>query len=83
MHACKNTTINLTKANTNETVSKIHVTEVLCDDVFVRKNIDNMLLKKMVSTTTTNMTILKCYFKQIFQLKEAYFYELNLLHSCF
>ena len=64
-------------------MSKIHVTEVLCDDVFVRKNVDNMLLKKIVSTTTTNMTILKCYFKQIFQLKEAYFYELNLLHHAF
>ena len=37
MHACKNTTINRTKSNVNQTASKIHVTEVLCDDVFVRK----------------------------------------------
>ena len=83
MHAHKNTTLNLTTANVNKIVSKIHVTEVLCDDMFVRKNVDNMLLKKIVSTTTTNTTILKCYFKQIFQLKEAHFYELNLLHSHF
>ena len=83
MHAHKNTTINLTKSNINKIVSKIHVTEVLCDEMFVRKNVDNMLLKKIVSTTTTNMTILKCYFKQFYQLKEAYFHVLNLLHSHF
>ena len=37
MCACKNTTINLTKANVNQIASKNHVTEVLCDDMFVRK----------------------------------------------
>ena len=37
MRACENTTINLTKANTNQIVSKVHVTEALCDDIFVRK----------------------------------------------
>ena len=73
MHAHENTTINLTTANANQTVSKIHVTEVPCDDMFVRKNVDSMLLKKTVSTTTTNTTILKCYFKQILQSKEPFF----------
>ena len=37
MCAHENTTINLTKANANQIVSKVHVTEALCDDVFVRK----------------------------------------------
>ena len=37
MHACKNTTINLTKANTSQTASKVYATEVPCDDMFVRK----------------------------------------------
>ena len=37
MHACKNTTINLTAAHVNQIASKVHVTEVLCDDTFVRK----------------------------------------------
>ena len=42
MHAHKNTTINLTKSNINQMVPKVHVTEALCDDMFVRKNVDNM-----------------------------------------
>ena len=37
MHACENTTINLTKANANQIAPKVHVTEALCDDAFVRK----------------------------------------------
>ena len=73
MHACKNTTINLTKSNVNQMASKIHVTEVSCDDVFVRKKCLITCLSKKLVSTTTNMTILKRHFKQILQLKEPFF----------
>ena len=41
--ACEHTTINLTKANANQIASKVHVTEASCDDMFVRKKIDDTM----------------------------------------
>ena len=56
----------------------------------LEKNVDNMPQKKIVSTTTTNMTILKCHFKQILQTKEPFlcaklvaFMLLNMCIACF
>ena len=47
MHACENTTINLTKAHVNQIALKVHATEVLCDDMFIRIFFDNMHVKKV------------------------------------